>query len=74
MHADVWGGTASELALRGCIAVFPVSGWWKDRKDRDHSDRGAHYSLIVSIESPTEDVDLWTPVATELGVPIEVEY
>ena len=74
VHADVWGGTASELALRGCIAVFPVSGWWKDRKDRDHSDRGAHYSLIVSIESPTEDVDLWTPVATELGVPIEVEY
>ena len=74
VHADVWGGTASELALRGCIAVFPVSGWWKDRKDRDRSDRGVHYSLVVSIESPTEDVDLWTPVATELGVPIEVEY
>ena len=74
VHADVWKGTASDLALRGCIAVFPVSGWWKDRKDRDHSDRGAHYALVASIESPTEDVDLWTPVATELGVPIEVEY
>ena len=74
LHADIWEGTASELALRGCVAVFPVSGWWKDRKDRDHSDRGAHYALVASIESPTEDVDLWTPVATELGVPIEVEY
>ena len=74
VHADVWRGTASDLALRGCIAVFPVSGWWKDRKDRDHSERGAHYALVASIESPTEDVDLWTPVATELGVPIEVEY
>ncbi len=74
LHADVWEGTASDLALRGCIAVFPVSGWWKDRKDRDHSDRGAHYALVASIESPTEDVDLWTPVATELGVPIEVGY
>ena len=74
VHADVWRGTASDLALRGCIAVFPVSGWWKDRKDRDHSGRGAHYALVASIESPTEDVDLWTPVATELGVPIEIEY
>ena len=74
VHSDIWNGTASELARRGCIAVFPVSGWWKDRKDRDHSDRGVHYSLIASIESPTEDIDLWTPVATELGMPIEVVY
>lgn len=74
LHADVWTGTALELAERGCIAVFPVSGWWKERKDRDHSYRGAHYALVASIESPTEDIDLWTPVATELGVPIEVGY
>ena len=74
VHADIWSGTASDLALRGSIAVFPVSGWWKDRKDRDHSARGAHYALVASIESPTEDIDLWTPVATELGLSIEVEY
>lgn len=74
VHADFWEGTAAELAERGYIAIYPVSGWWKDRKDRDHSDRGAQYALIVSIEAPEQDVDLWTPVATEVGVPISVEY
>lgn len=74
IHADFWEGTAAELAERGYIAIYPVSGWWKDRKDRDHSDRGAQYALIVSIEAPQQDVDLWTPVATEVGLPISLEY
>lgn len=74
IHADFWEGTAAELAERGYVAIYPVSGWWKDRKDRDHSDRGAPYALIVSIETPEQDVDLWTPVAAEVGVPIAIEY
>jgi hypothetical protein len=74
IHTDFWTGTAAELAERGYVAVYPVSGWWKDRKDRDHSARGAAYSLIVSIETEEQDVDLWTPVAAEVGIPIEIEY
>lgn len=74
IHADFWEGPAAELADRGYIAIYPVSGWWKDRKDRDHSDRGAQYALIVSIEAPEQDIDLWTPVATEVGVTVPVEY
>lgn len=73
IHTDIWRGTASELARRGYLAVYPVSGWWKDRKDRDHSERGSSYALVVSIESPTEEVDLWTPVANQVGIAIEVE-
>ncbi|NJD65723.1 MAG: S8 family peptidase [Chloroflexi bacterium] len=74
IHSDFWEGTAAELAERGYVAIYPVSGWWKDRKERDHSDRGAPYALVVSIETPEQDVDLWTPVATEVGVPIVIEY
>ena len=33
---------------------------------------GARYSLVVSIETEAEDVDIWTPVAQKLGIPVEV--
>jgi hypothetical protein len=72
LHTDIWTGTAADLAERGMIAVFPVSGWWKERKDRDGSDRGARYALVVSIQTDAEDVDIWTPVALEAGVPVEI--
>lgn len=73
LHTDIWTGTAADLAHRGFVAIFPVTGWWKERKERDHSERGARYSLVVSIETPEQDVDIWTPVAQEVGIPIEVE-
>ena len=73
LHTDIWQGTAADLAQRGAIAVFPVTGWWKERPDRDRSDAGARYSLIVSIETPGQEVDIWTPVATEVGVPVVIE-
>jgi hypothetical protein len=72
LHTDIWEGTAADLAQRGAVAVFPVNGWWKERPARDRSDEGARYSLIVSIETPGQDVDIWTPVATEVGIPIEI--
>jgi Subtilase family len=72
LHTDVWEGTAAELAGRGAIAIYPVTGWWKERPDHDHSERGARYSLVVSIETPGQDVDIWTPVAQEVGIPIEI--
>jgi len=73
LHTDIWTGTAADLAQRGAIAVFPVTGWWKERPDRDRSEEGARYSLIVSIETPDQDVDIWSPVAAEVGIPIVVE-
>jgi hypothetical protein len=73
LHGDFWEGTAAELARRGCIGVSPVSGWWKDQPSRDRSALGARYALIVSIETEATDVDVYTPVAQQVGVPTEVE-
>lgn len=72
IHSDLWVGTAADLAARGMIAVYPVSGWWKDQPKRDRSALGARYSLIVSIETEAEGADIWTPVAQQIGVPIDV--
>lgn len=73
LHSDVLTGTAANIAERGVIAVYPVSGWWKDQPKRDRSNFGAKYSLIVSIETPDTEADIWTSVANLLGVPIEVD-
>ena len=72
LHSDIWVGSAAELAERRIVGIYPVSGWWKDIPKRDRSDIGARYSLVVSVETDAQDVDLWTPVATEVGVPVEV--
>jgi hypothetical protein len=72
LQSDFWEGDAVKLASRGMLAVYPVTGWWKERPQRDHSERGARYSLIVSIETPGLDVDIWTPVAQQIGVPVEI--
>lgn len=73
LHVDHWMGPAVELAARGAVAVYPVTGWWKERPNRDRSDEGVRYSLIVSIEAPETEVDVWTPVATAAGIPITIE-
>ena len=73
LHSDILQGFAADLAERGVIGVYPVSGWWKEQPKRDRSDRGARYALVVSIETPEVDTDIWTPVAQEVGVPIVVE-
>lgn len=73
IHSDVWTGTAADLAERGVLGVYPVSGWWKDQPKRDRSALGVRYALVISIETEAEDVDIWTPVAAEIGVPVEVD-
>jgi hypothetical protein len=71
LHSDIWVGTAADLAERGVIGIYPVSGWWKDQPKRDRSSRGARYALVVSIETAAEGVDIWTPVAQQIGVSVE---
>ena len=72
LHTDIWSGTAAALASKGAIAVYPVAGWWKKRARGDQSDRGVDYSLILSIESPEVEVDLWTPVYQQIQPAVEI--
>ena len=71
IHSDIWVGTAADLAERGVVGIYPVSGWWKDQPKRDRSDVGARYALLIAIETEAEGVDIWTPVAQEIGIPVE---
>ncbi|MCY1082978.1 S8 family peptidase [Archangium lansingense] len=73
IHSDILQGFAADLAERGVIGIYPVSGWWKDQPKRDRSEKGARYALVVSIETPGVETDIWTPVAQQIGLPIAVE-
>lgn len=73
LHADIWDGSAADLADRGVIGVYPVTGWWKEQKKRDRSMQGARYALVVSIatQGVETEVDIWTPVAQRVAVEVE---
>jgi hypothetical protein len=68
IHSDVWTGTAAQLAASNTIAVFPVTGWWKERQSLERWNRLARYALIISLETDATEVDLYTPIANQIGV------
>ncbi|AJO56880.1 hypothetical protein BF96_05185 [Micrococcus luteus] len=72
LHTDIWSGSAADLAAKEAVVVYPVAGWWKNRPKLDQSDKGVNYSLVVSIEAPEVEVDLWTPVYQQVAAVIEV--
>jgi len=73
VHSDRWRGTASQLAERNMIAVFPVVGWWRERHHLGRWDRFARYALIVTLSTPAQEIDIYTPVATQVGIEIETD-
>ena len=72
VHSDIWKGTAADIASCNLIGVYPVIGWWRERAWLGRWGRNARYSLIVSLHTPDENIDIYTPVAIRLGIPVEV--
>ena len=70
LHQDVWDGSGAELAEAGVIAVHPVGGWWKYGQRKDRMDFRVRYALLVSLKTAEQGVDLYTPIATQLELPI----
>jgi len=75
IHSDIWRGTASELASTNLIAVFPKIGWWRERHHLGKYNKKTRYSLVISIKTPDENVDIYTPVAIKItqNIPVPVE-
>jgi hypothetical protein len=77
IHSDIWKGSAAALADSNLVAIYPVIGWWRERPHLGKWNKSTRYSLIISIETPDEEVDIYTPVATQIGistpVPVEIE-
>lgn len=72
IHSDFWEGTAADLATCNMIGIFPVIGWWRERKHLKRVDTKTRYSLIVSLETEKEDVQLYTEIKNLIKIPIEI--
>ncbi|CDO20638.1 Y4bN protein [Mycolicibacterium mageritense DSM 44476 = CIP 104973] len=72
LHQDIWQTSGIELAQAGKLAVYPVGGWWKYSRAKDRVDKEVRYALVVSLRTPESGIDLYTPIANLLRVPIAV--
>ena len=73
LHSDRWKGTAAELAQRGFIGIYPLIGWWRERHQLGRWNKLARYALVVTIQTPEVDIDVYTPVANMIATQIETE-
>lgn len=73
IHSNIWEGTAASLADSNYIVVYPVMGWWKDRKQFACYNKKARYSIIVSLSTPETEIDIYTPVANMVKIPVPTE-
>lgn len=73
IHSDIWEDFASQMATQRYVAIYPVNGWWRKRKHLGFSKKKAKYSLILTVESEKENVDLLTPILNEIEQTVEIE-
>ncbi|WP_181233375.1 S8 family peptidase [Enhygromyxa salina] len=72
IHSDWCDATAAELAVCNKIAVYPVTGWWRERKHLERWGESARYSLIVTLETARNDVQLYSEIKSAIRIPSEV--
>ena len=72
IHSDFWEATAQEIAHCNYMAVYPRTGWWKERYHLKRYNQKARYSLLVSLSTSEEKIDLYTPVDTQIKTTITI--
>ncbi|MBP4138312.1 S8 family peptidase [Flavobacterium geliluteum] len=58
------------MSERNTLAVFPKNGWYKNLKRQNKFNEKVRYSLIVSLETEENEIDLYTPVMNQLTIPL----
>jgi hypothetical protein len=69
VQSDRWRCTAADLASCQHIAVFPINGWWKDNPQK-RPDPKLDYSLIISVITKDEEIDLYNPIEALITIPV----
>lgn len=61
--------TAAQLASCNKIAIYPSSGWFRNYLDYEHIQ--IKYSLVVSLETPEQEI--FGEIANKIGIELPVE-
>ncbi len=72
LHSDIWEGTATDLANRHGIVVYPTGGWWREKPALRRSERRVRYAMAVTLRASVE-IDLYTEIQNSITVGIAVE-
>jgi hypothetical protein len=72
LHADIWDGSAADLAARDAIAVYPTGGWWRENPSHRRGNSKVRYSLIVSLRTAAS-VNLYNAIQTQIAPEIGIE-
>ena len=72
IHSDKLTKTATDLSTINLLGVYPVIGWWRERHYLKKWNRKTRYSLIISLEVPDIETDIYTPVVSQMGIPTEI--
>lgn len=73
IHSDFIETTANRLSEMDKIAVFPITGWWRTRSNLVKYNNKLRYSLVVTISTPSNEIDLYTPIMAKIGNIVEVK-
>ncbi|MCH3959360.1 MAG: S8 family peptidase [Selenomonas sp.] len=66
IHSDHCDDLAVNLCDANYVAVYPVIGWWRERSYLGKCNEIVRYALVVSIETPEAEADLYTPIITKI--------
>ena len=73
IHSDFRTQGAVELCTANKIAIYPVIGWWRERTNLGCQNKKLRYSLIVSIFTPEQKVDFYTPIINQIKTTIPIK-
>ncbi|MCD8291941.1 MAG: S8 family peptidase [Prevotella sp.] len=62
--SDFIKDSAADIASCNKIAIYPTTGWWKDRKYK--GDKSIKYSLVVSLE--TDETEIYNYIAEKYTI------
>lgn len=66
IHSDRITTSVVDLLESDQIAVYPVSGWWKNREFLKKYNSTTRYALVISLEIPQLEVDIYNPIKTQI--------
>ena len=73
LHVDIWEGEAVSLAARNYLCIYPITGWWRERPGLNRYKDTGRYALVMTIETPDNEIDLYTPIEQMVPTLVDIE-
>ena len=68
IHQDILETNGANLAGMKNIAIYSVGGWWRDSLKRKPEDTLSRFSLIISIDASSVDIDLYSLIENQIQI------